>query len=234
MRNEIGILMAAGQGLRMRPLTEKIPKPLIQVKGIPLIETVINGLQKRQVRAIYVVVGYMKEQFSYLCRKYENLQIVENTEYLEKNNISSLYAAGDILGSTDCFICEADLYVADDSVFHKAGDSLASCYLGKKVDGYSDDWVFQTKGGRITKITKGGENLYNMAGISYWKKADARRIKDAIRNAYRLTGHEKLFWDEVVNSELGNMNVILKEVHPCSIVEVDTMCELKELEDSLK
>ena len=40
---EYAILMAAGMGTRMRPLTETMPKPLIPVHGKPMIETVIDG-----------------------------------------------------------------------------------------------------------------------------------------------------------------------------------------------
>lgn len=76
----------------------------------------IDALQKRGVKEIYVVVGYLKEQFVYLTKKYGNVQLIENKEYMKKNNISSLHTVGDNFGKTDCFICEADLYVADDSV----------------------------------------------------------------------------------------------------------------------
>ena len=54
---ENAILMASGMGTRMRPLTETTPKPLIKVGNKPMIETVIDGLEKRGINSITVVVG---------------------------------------------------------------------------------------------------------------------------------------------------------------------------------
>ena len=108
--------MAAGLGSRMRPLTDTVAKPLVKVNGIPLIETVIAALETRGVSEIFVVTGYKSEQFIALAEKHPNVRLVHNAEYAMKNNINSVAVVADKMAFSDCFICEADLFLPKENV----------------------------------------------------------------------------------------------------------------------
>ena len=111
------IIMAAGTGTRMHPVTLTTPKPLVKVNGQAMIESVIEALHKNDIYEIHIVIGYLKEQFYALNEKYENLHFIENPYYDTCNNISSLYVAREYL--EDVIILDGDQIIYDPSILKK-------------------------------------------------------------------------------------------------------------------
>ena len=225
LNETISVLFAAGKGTRLLPLTESLPKPLIKVHGTPLIETSITAMIQCGIRKIYIVVGYKKEQFFYLEEKYPEVTLIENPEYDYKNNISSFYAMGDLIGKKDCFICDSDLYIANPSVFSFRSD--CTCYYGKYTPGKTSEWSCKVVDGQVVHYGQGGENDYSWVGVTYWKAADIAFLKEAICAEYQKPGHEQLYWDVYAGSFFDRMLVRINPISEDDIIEIDTLDDLR-------
>jgi CTP:phosphocholine cytidylyltransferase-like protein len=112
---ERGVILAAGFGSRMMPVTLSTPKPLVKVNGVSFIESIIEKMLAVGIQEIYVVRGYLKEKFDVLLEKYPFIKFIDNDLYDSENNISSAMKAIDLFGNA--YICEADFIVRGDDVF---------------------------------------------------------------------------------------------------------------------
>ena len=88
-KDKSAIILAAGQGIRMIPINNNVPKAMLEINGEILIERIIRQLLEANIHDITIVVGFMKEEFDYLIDQY-HVKLVVNREYQEKNNLHSL------------------------------------------------------------------------------------------------------------------------------------------------
>lgn len=220
------VLIAAGFGTRLVPITLNTPKPLIRVHGQRIIDSILDAVYAAGIEEVYVVRGYLAEQFDQLLYRYPDIAFVENALYNEANNISSALAAKDLL--ENAYVFESDLLLSNPSIITKY--QYDSNYLGVPVD-MTDDWCFETKRGVITKLSVGGVHCHHMFGISYWTAEDGKKLARDIVATYEMPGGKERYWDEVALTYFAqNYTVRIRECSFDDLVEIDTFGELQELD----
>ncbi|HET7325012.1 MAG TPA: phosphocholine cytidylyltransferase family protein [Halococcus sp.] len=89
------IVLAAGQGKRLQPLTDETPKTLLDVGGAAILEHILGALETTGYERAVVVTGFGNEQIETHCQPRENLDVefVHNEQFDSTNNIYSLWLA---------------------------------------------------------------------------------------------------------------------------------------------
>lgn len=225
------IIVAAGFGSRLRPLTYSTPKPLIEVFNKPIIERNIEFLLEKGIKDICVIVGYSKEKFEYLKEKYRGVRLVYNNKYDIYNNIYSLYLVREYL--EDTYIIEGDIYL-NRNIFEK--ELKISCYFSKKISKENNEWQLITEDEKVKRVEIGGKNNYIMSGISFWTKEDSSKIRKILE---KYANNEEIkksyYWDHVIKENIEEFkNIKIKQLSEEDIYEIDTLDELSELDNSYK
>jgi len=224
------VFIAAGFGSRMVPITLNTPKPLVRVKGVRIIDTLLDAVCGVGIEEIIIVRGYLSEQFDQLKYKYPKIQFLENPLYNESNNISSMMCARFILQNS--YVLESDLLIKNPSLITKY--QYTSNYLGVPVE-RTDDWCFETRNGIITRIKVGGKDCHHMFGISYWNQTDGAKLSDHIKQVYEMPGGKERYWDQVpLEYFIKNYSVEVRECTFDDIIEIDTFNELKVLDETYR
>lgn len=220
------IFFAAGFGSRLVPVTLNTPKPLIRVNGKIIIELLLDAVLEAGIEEIYIVRGYLKEQFDVLLKKYPTVKFIDNDIYNEANNISSALMTKDLF--ENALVLESDLVLYDPKIIRKYeySSNYRSIYRER-----TDDWCFETKGSLITDVMIGAKDTQEMVGISYWNIEDGKQMSQDIDEVYNQPGGKELFWDEVMlRYRKNNYEVSYFEVRPETIIEIDTYNELCDLD----
>lgn len=227
-RAKRAVFIAAGFGSRLVPITFNTPKPLVRVRGQRIIDGLIDACLKAGIGEIYVVRGYLAEQFDQLLYKYPMIKFLENPIYNEANNISSAMVARYMLSNT--YVFEADLLISRPELIKPY--NYTSNFLGIKKDS-TDDWCVTVKGGIIVEENLGGNgpDCWQMVGISYWNETDGYRLSQDIKDVYEAPGGKERYWEQVpLIYRKEHYSVEIRSCNEDDVVEVDTFRELKAID----
>ena len=225
-RAKRAVFIAAGFGSRLVPITFNTPKPLVRVKGTRIIDHLLDACLEAGIEEIYIVRGYLAEQFDQLLYKYPTIKFLENPVYNEANNISSSMIAKELL--SNAYVFEADLLLSNPKIITKY--HYTSDFLAIKKD-RTDDWCFEVKDKVITEEKVGGEDCWQMVGISYWNEEDGRKLASDIPEVYSMPGGKERYWEQVpLVYKKKNYAVEVRECFEEDIVEIDTFKELKQID----
>ena len=236
------VILAAGQGTRLSPLTNRVPKCLVRLHGKPVMQRQLESLDKTGFEQCVVVVGYRGDQVEYqFGPNFRNVEItyVYNERFQETNNLYSLWLARDYLDD-DILLLECDLVFEDgllkdlaqvtypdvavvdwfrptmDGTVILAREGLAESILLKSQQAEQFDYRYALK----------TVNIYSLS-----RDTMVRRFLPAL-DRYVDTGVTDVFYEAIL-AELvsqGKLNMAVHLTGDRKWTEIDTVEDLREAE----
>lgn len=223
------IILAAGMGTRLQPITLNTPKSLIKIEEETLIERQIRFLRERGVEEIIVITGYLAEKFEFLKKKYQ-VTLIYNDKYNIYNNFYTMFLARHYLADT--YVIDADNYFNDNFLLNHLENST---YFSAYKTHFKQEWVLHTdKNQVVTDITiEDGEGSI-LCGVSYWNTEDGQLLQQAIEKRFEKGNYGEIYWDNIVLEQLSKLKIIRQDIPANAVYEIDSLEDLQYLYKALK
>ncbi len=226
------VILAAGIGSRLRPMTNDMPKSMVQVAGIPIIRHQVNAYKRSGVTEIIIVIGYCGDKIvsHFLHEKDVQIIFVKNIDYENTNNMYSLYLSRHEIAGSAFYLSNADVVFEASILDIYTG--IESCIFVDKTQYNVESMKVVTDGeNRIQTIAKTiDESTYSALSIDVYK-FDVEdgyillsHVTDIIEKGSNLTN-----WTEVALKELfeeKRFNPLAIDIHDKKWVEIDNYDDL--------
>jgi NDP-sugar pyrophosphorylase family protein len=162
------IILAGGRGKRLKPITDYVPKPLVPIKNIPIIEWQIKYLKKFGIEEVIICTGYKQDMIkNYLNLKKINMKITFSVEESPLGTGGAIKKAGKMINDKSFFVINGDIITNIDlKKLSKKQNSIASIELQTKFG------ILETKDDKIIKFKEKKEisGVWMNAGIYHLEK----------------------------------------------------------------
>ena len=207
------IILAAGIGSRLRPMTSRIPKCLVKVNKKPIIHYQMEALIEAGVEEIVVVTGYRQEQVMDYLRQHfppnktgTQLTLVHNKDFRTTNNLHSLWTAADWIRG-DTFIINGDV-IFDAAIAKGMAGSKHSLVAVERQTYYEESMkVRVNSAGEVCNISKTipqGVAEGVSIDIYYFNKLDAEILRESVDVAIEIDEQSQIWTEQLFNELFAN------------------------------
>lgn len=236
MNPSIAIILAAGMGVRLNPLTGDLPKCLIPLNGASLLERCISKITRNGIKTIVVVIGFQGDKIRQALEGgadgSANIVYIENHDYRRTNNIVSLWLAREYL-EQGAFIIEGDV-AFDGSAFAKlVQDPGRSLWMADRFRKGMDGCLLMSgEENRIVslqivreELKDYTEHMFKSVGILKISRDSgmllSRLLDDEVRN-----GNKNIYYDLVFSKYIDKIDISICGIAGMKWAEIDTIHDL--------
>lgn len=227
------IILAAGLGSRLLPLTADRPKCLVPVGGRTILEHQLASLRAAGIAEVAVVGGYRfdrLEEFAGRLPKTQRPQLIFNPFFAVSSSIGSVWAARDLLGSPFCLlngdsVCEPDALA---NVLASLGTGV-SLFVEPLTEPEHDDMLVRAEDGGVIEVGKTLDRApasHRSVGIIACPDADGGPYSAALAEVIGSQGGEQRFHHDIIDRLAKRERVAAIEFPADAWQEIDSMADI--------
>lgn len=228
------LILAAGLGSRLAPLTNDCPKSMVPVNGKPILVKQIENLIDNGIEDITIITGYKSHVIEKLIEsKYPTIKLIHSEDYNNTNNMYSAYLAKNIIGENDFLMMNADVFY-DSSVLKSLLEFDFPNAVVTDIGNYNEESMKVIEdAGKLIEISKQiskEDALGSSIDVYKFSKDAGNKFFDICRR-YIDEKHEYKLWSEIA------LNDCFKEIEfrACPLngrwLEIDNLEDLKAAEN---
>ena len=226
-----GLVLAAGRGNRLTPITCYVPKPLLPVNGRRILDMVIDYLSV-VCENIFVVTGYLGDMIErYLKKRYPGVKVLK-VNRVDPGNLSSLLVAEDVLRGEDLIIANAD-HIFPHKVWdhfpERKGPIEIACHRKETREILEDEMKVKVDNAKLQEMEK-TLRIYNGAytGLAYVSREVSSKFWERSKEAHSKLGPSGRV-EDVFNDMAKEGDVRVVWIDNVVFFEVDTIEDLKRI-----
>jgi choline kinase len=240
LKNTQCVILAAGVSTRLRPLTNDLPKCLLEVNGKTLLQRILDNVYAVGIRSVAIVIGFQAERIrEYLRNQFpqRRFRYILNPHYQTTNNAYSLLLARKFMENEDGAITNDLLMLDSDLIFspqlltvflsHHAADKIAVRIHG----GHNEEeiGIRIDAAGTIAAIGKNiSGTVGESVGIEYFSSSAALKLFDVLEQRIRSGCGRTEFYENSFQQLIDEgVNVSMVNIDSYPVMEIDTIADLQ-------